>query len=326
MIPTAAFPSARNDGVRADLQRQVAGIFQIVADDERCEVLIDGRPDESRMSNDSLTHIIVPFAGVPAATLRLAKTHPHVSLHNLHHNAPETAEIALALMFAAAKRVVPADVAMRRHDWSIRYQPDETLRLAGRTAVILGFGEIGRRIGAACRGLGMRVRGVTRSGAPQADWDVVPISQLDTLLADADVLFVALPQTIETEALIGEREIAMLKRHSIIVNVARAQIIDERALYEALASKRIHSAGLDVWYSYPSASSVPNYFSMPESASNTPPSQFPFHELDNVVMSPHRGGASRHSEIARVEHLATLLRAIASGGEVPNRVDLDRGY
>ncbi|MEK6220627.1 MAG: hydroxyacid dehydrogenase, partial [Chloroflexota bacterium] len=78
-----------------------------------------------------------------------------------------------------------------------------------------------------------------------------------------------------------------------------------------------HSAGIDVWYNYPTDT---------ESRENTPPADFPFSELDNIVMSPHRGGGATEIEALRLKHLAELLNAFAQGKISKNQIDLDRGY
>ncbi len=85
------------------------------------------------------------------------------------------------------------------------------------------------------------------------------------------------------DGLLGAAELALLPDGAVLVNIGRGPIVDERALYEGLRDGRPHAAGLDVWYSYP-----------PDEAAraNWPPSAYPFHELDNVVLSPHRGGAA----------------------------------
>ena len=131
------------------------------------------------------------------------------------------------------------------------------------------------------------------------------------------MLIICLPHTPETMELIGEPELALLSPGAILVNVGRGPIVDEAALYHALREGTLHSAGLDVWYNYPSGEAA---------RSHTPPSAYPFHELDNVVMSPHRAGGSDESEMRRMTHLAALLNAAARGYEMPNRVDLQAGY
>ena len=295
----------------------------------RAHILIDGRPSAEDLVGADLHSVVVPFAGVPAATVTAVRSVPGVTLHNLHHNAPETAETALALLLAAARDVIPMDRSLRAHDWTPRYAPSRTLRLAGRRALILGYGAIGRRVAAACLALGMHVSAVRREVTAAEDGVAQhAVGDLDTLLPSADALIVALPHTSETDGLIDARRVGLLPQDAIVVNVARAAIIDERALFEALKQGRLHSAGLDVWYCYPQAAAgaVPGYFEAPATASCTPPSLFPFHTLDNVVMSPHRGGTSRDTERFRVEALAQLLAPAALGLPLGNRVDLDRGY
>ncbi|MCK5246158.1 hydroxyacid dehydrogenase, partial [Candidatus Bipolaricaulota bacterium] len=196
-----------------------------------------------------------------------------------------------------------------------------TMLLDGKTVVILGFGAIGSRIATACHALGMNIHAVRRHVNPSS---IGPIQMhgldvLQDLLPLADVLCIALPLTTETEGLIGAAEINQLPSSCVLVNIARGAIVDEKALYRALKEERIAAAGIDVWYSYPHT---------PESRANTSPSQFPFHELDNVVMSPHRGGAFRLEELEqrRMTDLAHTLNAIARGEEALHRVDLHAGY
>ena len=119
----------------------------------------------------------------------------------------------------------------------------------------------------------------------------------------------------------GGAELALLPPHSVFVNVARGGVVEERALYEALAARQLHAAGLDVWWRYPA-----DY----AEACDSPPSSYPFHELDNVVMSPHRGGGvgTPGLEILRMRHVG---RALTEGGRngverMPHRWDFDRGY
>jgi len=246
---------------------------------------------------------------------------PDLAVYNLHHNAAAAAELAVALLLAAAKTLIPVDRRLRSGDWRSRYDGAPLMLLADKTAVILGFGAIGSRLAAMCRAFNMHVHGVRRDVEP-LESDSVWLHRLDelpALLPKADVLFIALPLTPETEGLIGEEEIGLLKASSVLVNIARGAIVNEESLYLALREGRIAAAGIDVWYNYPSTA---------ESRANTSPSQFPFHELDNVVMSPHRGGAFQLEELEqrRMADLAQTLNAIARGEAVPHRVDLHAGY
>ena len=193
--------------------------------------------------------------------------------------------------------------------------------LAGKTALLLGLGAIGSRVASVCHALGMEVHAVRRrTDRPHPPHvEVHPSGALSDLLPCADALLVCLPLTPDTRGLIGAREFELLRPSAILVNVARGAIVDEAALYHALAGGRLAAAGIDVWYRYPPT---------PEERANTAPSGYPFHELDNVVMSPHRGGAFRTEELEerRMRDLATSLNAAARGESIPHLVDLAAGY
>lgn len=320
------FPKPLGDDVLDRLRESAPGHEISKEPDSATEMLIEGRPERWHIeASPNLRWVVVPFAGVPRATIDLVQEFPGLSLHNLHHNAPHTAETALALLFAAAKQIVPMDNALRRNDWGPRYTPDWSELLSGKTCLLLGYGEIGQRIGRVLKALEVDVLAIRRRPSGPGEYS---IDALHTLLPRADVLIITVPHTKDTEGLIGAEELAMLPDKAILINVARAQIVDERALFEALKSGKLHSAGLDVWYRYPQeeGSAVPGYFVAPKSASNTPPSNYPFHEIRSLVMSPHRGGATAGTEAHRVRHLAELIGAAATGRPVLNKVDLDRGY
>lgn len=326
------YPNPPSEEVLEDMRRAVPSGIEIFSESrpDDFEVIIEGRPEADQLDVPSLRALIVPFAGVPLVTLDLLRERRNIGGHNLHHNAVDTAEVALALLLAAAKEVVPMDQALRRNEWLARYGDSNSVSLAGKTAVLLGYGEIGRRLGRALLALDMRVVAVRRREGDTTDGDVrvVGTSSLHEVLPSAHALIIAVPHTAETTGLIGKRELELLPPKAVLVNVARGAVVDEAALFEALQTGRLHSAGLDVWYRYPeaAANAVPGYFHAPEAAKNTAPAHFPFGELPNVVMSPHRAGTSRDTELRRVEHLAEVLRALHEGREAPNRIQLDAGY
>ena len=287
------------------------------------EVLVSGRPSRERLQAcPDLRVLVIPYAGIPTETRDLLLAgFPSLEVYNLHHNAAAAAELAVSLLLAAAKTIVPADRAFRQHDWRSRYDSAPTLILDEKTALILGLGAIGTRIAAICRALCMDIHAVRRRpDLPHPPYVTVHSpGELQEILPQADVLLACLPLTPETEGLIGGRELGLLRTSSVLVNVARGAIVDEEALYRALSEGRIAAAGIDVWYQYPST---------PEERANTPPSRFPFHELDNVVMSPHRGGAYRMEQLEkqRMRDLAVTLNAIARGEPPPHPVDVRAGY
>ena len=289
--------------------------------DASYEILVAGRPTPALLEASArLRAVVIPFAGLARKSRELLLGYPVLTVHNLHHNAAATAELALALLLAAAKRIVPMDRALRQGDWRPRWAPQSALGLDGKTALVLGFGAIGRRVAEGCLALGMSVLAVRRQakgGERDGRVTVHPPGALPDLLPQANALVICLPLTPETEGMIGATELDLLPPRAVLVNVGRGPIVDEEALYEALVSRRLHSAGLDVWYRYPEDEAAREH---------TLPANKPLHELDAVVLSPHRGGDNLETEEQWPEALAALLNAGARGEPLPNRVDLAAGY
>ena len=286
------------------------------------QVLVNGTPGREHLAaSPQLRSLVIPYAGFPESTRTLLADFPHLSIYNLHHNAAPTSEMAIALLLAAAKFLLPIDRKFREHNWVPRYEDNPALLLEGKTALVLGFGHIGQRVGLICQALGMGVIGVRRDHKahliPGLQAEVHPVDRLDQLLPRTHVLIVTLPITDQTAGLIGGEQLAGMVPSGILVNVGRGRVVDQAALYQALTDGTLRAAGIDVWYNYPDS---------PEKRDSTPPSDHPFHELDNIVMSPHRGGGSRDTERLRMQHLAGLLNALHAGRPTQNQVDLSAGY
>lgn len=285
------------------------------------QVLVSGRPSlEMVDACPHLERLVVPWAGIPPAILTAVEHRPALRVHNLHHNGAATAETAVALVLAAAKRLVPHDRALRTGDWSARYTASDSIVLEGASALVLGYGAIGRRVARALHGLGMRVHATRRTAVGETSDEGVlvhPPGHLRSLLPEAQVLVITLPLTEETRGVIGADELAALPPRAVLVNIGRGPIVDERALYEALRDNVLGAAGLDVWYRYPKTD---------DQQSDCPPSEYPFHELDNVVMSPHRAGSAHDIDVRRMDDLAALLTAIARSDPGLDEVDPARGY
>jgi phosphoglycerate dehydrogenase-like enzyme len=193
------------------------------------------------------------------------------------------AEHVLAAILHFTVDLAGRDRRFRGGDWSDSPGKGAAGRpeLAGQTVGLIGYGSISRAIARRAQAFGMRVAAVTRTprALDPAPALLVGFERLGEVLAASDFLVVACPLNDETRGLIGASELARLKPSAVLINVARGPIADERALYEALQEKRIRGAALDVWYRYPTAT---------EPAPR--PSSLPFHELDNVVMTPHCSG------------------------------------
>jgi phosphoglycerate dehydrogenase-like enzyme len=290
---------------------------EIQPEHHRARILVAGRPTRQDLENlPDLEYIFIPWTGVPEETRAVLAQFPELQVHNLHHNAAPVAELALSLLLATAKQTIAFDHSLRSGNWQPRYLNRESILLAGKKALLLGFGELGKRIKQGLEGLGIDVMVIKRTISAAEDF-IYPPDQLLDLLPRADILILALPLTDQTEDLIGPKELDLLPSSAILVNVSRGKIVNQAALYAALKERRIFGAGLDVWYNYPGDEEARDF---------TLPGDFPFQELENLVMSPHRGGLVRETEKLRMKDLARLINAAVLGDAVPNRVDLDRGY
>lgn len=133
---------------------------------------------------------------------------------------------------------------------------------------------------------------------------------LDALLAEADYVLVCCPLTARTRGLIGPEQFARMRPDGVIINVGRGALIDEDALFAACRERRIGGAIIDVWYNYPKG----------EQVTGVPVSRHPFHELDNVLMSPHNSGASTGLFPRRYRRIAENLDRLARGEPLENRI------
>jgi len=318
--------SRPNEKTMAFLQADLHPDLQLTFGEELPEnndihILVGGRPRQEQIKSCPNMHtLIIPWAGLPEETRELMAKYPQIAVHNLHHNADPVAELAFALLLSAAKFIIPLDRSLRQNDWTPRYQSSPTILLTGKTTLVLGYGAIGKRVGRMCQDFGMKVLVVKRNLNDDAfDGGIMVYNskKLEELLPQANVLIICLPLTPETKGLINARALELLPAGAILVNIGRGSIIEEKALYDALQARKLHAAGLDVWYNYPEDV---------ESRSNTPPANYPFHELDNIVMSPHRAGASDETDRLRMTHLAGLLNAAVREEPLPNKVDLQAGY
>jgi phosphoglycerate dehydrogenase-like enzyme len=181
--------------------------------------------------------------------------------------------------------------------------------LRDHTVGIVGYGHIGREVARRCKAFGMRVMAVSRTVRSEpdlVDW-YGTVAELDTLLAESDFVVVCAPLDDTTRGMIGSEQFAKMKPDAVIANVGRGEVIDEAALYAALAGNRIRGGIIDVWYTYPSKTD-PNPW----------PSRFPFQKLDNVILSPHNSAWTQEMSTRRWTFVARQLDRFARGEELLN--------
>ncbi|MFN7919986.1 MAG: NAD(P)-dependent oxidoreductase [Bryobacteraceae bacterium] len=177
------------------------------------------------------------------------------------------AEHCLAMMLLLARKIPQLDGSVRAGQW----QKGQMLQMAGKTLGIIGLGAIGSQFGRLGAAIGMRVIAWTMNPGPDRGFEQVP---LEMLLRDSDVVSLHLRLSEKTNKLIGAPQLALMKPSAIFINTARGAIVDEAALVDALAARRIAAAGLDVFEVEP----------LPPGHALT--------QLDNVVLTPHCSGVT----------------------------------
>ena len=216
-----------------------------------------------------------------------------------------TADLAFALLMAVARRLVECDRFVRESRW--RYWQWEYFwgaDLFRKTLGVYGLGRIGKAVARRARGFSMRVLYcdiVRPSPALEQELGTQFVDR-ETLLREADFLTLHVPLTPETHHLIGARELAMLKPTAFLINTARGQVVDEPALVEALQSKQIAGAGLDVFEQEPRIH--PALLGLP-----------------NVVLTPHVGSATSQTRLAMAMLAAENLLAALEGRRPPTPVN-----
>jgi phosphoglycerate dehydrogenase-like enzyme len=191
-----------------------------------------------------------------------------------------------------------------KSQWAIGSQPPPVWpELAGRTIGVLGYGRLGRAVAQRAHAFDMSICAIRRNlGGIDDDPAVLGGPEMvDEVLQRSDYLLVSMPATPDTIGCINRRRLGLMKSTAFLINVSRAEIVDEDALYEALAQRSIAGAALDVWYRYP------------RQPGPTAPATLPFYELPNVLMTPHVSGWTDGMLEARAKLIAENIRRVANG-------------
>lgn len=183
--------------------------------------------------------------------------------------------------------------------------------LAGMTVGCLGYGSIGRAVARRALAFDMKVMALTQTPRPlQPEPDFMgSYGDLGAILGEVDFLVICCPLTDATRGLIGRVELAAMKDSAVVINVARGHIADEDALFTALSTGVIGGAILDTWYQYPSPGAL-----------DIRPSRHPYHELDNVLMTPHISGWSEGQQLRRWAKTGDNIEALMTGGDLINLI------
>jgi phosphoglycerate dehydrogenase-like enzyme len=274
----------------------------------RAAVLYGLPPLDRLREATALRWVQLISAGVPPELCPVARARGLTVTNLAGLYGPSIAEHALALMTLLARNLH----VVIRNQQALRWDRDVAQGMSDlheRTLAVLGLGNIGRGIARLGRAYGMRVLGLRRRARPCCLVDrLYPRQELHAFLAEADVVAVALPLTSHTEGMLGPAEFTAMKRGALYINVSRGGVAQEAALLEALCSRRLAGAGLDVFAVEP-----------------LPPGH-PFWTLPQVVVSPHYSGETVNTSTLPAERFERNLRARLAGGELEGVVDLEWGY
>ncbi|MEO5651535.1 MAG: phosphoglycerate dehydrogenase [Marmoricola sp.] len=220
-------------------------------------------------------------------------------------NIVSAAELAVALMLAAARHLSPAHAALTRGEW--KRSKFTGVELFEKTLGIAGLGRIGVLVAQRLAAFGMDIIAYDPFVQPgRAAQMGVRMVSLEELMAESDFLSVHLPKTPETVGLIGAAELALARPGLVLVNAARGGIVDETALYDALKAGRIGAAGLDVFAQEPCTDS-------------------PLFTLENVVATPHLGASTDEAQEKAGVAVARSVRLALAGELVPDAVNVQGG-
>lgn len=306
MVPTAFQPDVLSEAVKN-------GVGVLLGEPPDKEVL--DRAEDVRL-------IQVPWTGVDRLNFQLLRQYPFI-VCNSHSNARVVAEYACSLLLSVAKWIPYHDRHLRRGEWcrpnlgeAALFRPPESLYR--KTIAIIGFGAVGRALARILNCFDADIQAVDANpseATPPLLSRLVGPEQMDEVVAVADFLVVALPLTDTTRGMINGDVLKRMKSTAYLINVSRGEVVVEEDLYRVLSERLIAGAAIDTWYQYPTAD-TPDVF---------PSRRFPFHNLDNLILSPHRAGFVR-GELPHLDDAIENINRFASGKELINVVDLTKGF
>lgn len=276
--------------VLAEKAKQADGLY----------VMLTDRIDEELLASASNLRVVATMAvGYDNIDVTAARKRGIIVTNTPDVLTEATADLAFALMMATGRRLVEANRFLHRGEW----QSWSPYLLAGQSFYgaklgIIGMGRIGEAVAKRAKGFDMTILYHNRSRRREAEEAYgARYCGLDELLQEADYVLLLTPLTAETRLMMGERQFALMKPTSVFVNVSRGGTVDEAALYQALVTKRIWAAGLDVFQQEPV------------------PTEHPLLSLPNVVALPHIGSATYQARNEMARLAAQNLIAVLGGKE-----------
>ena len=262
---------------------------------------------------------LVHVAGAGTDRIAFEALGADVLVANTFHHERSIAEYILAAVIMLRRGLLKQDRALRGGVWASSVYDDTIAQppaLQGARIGFVGFGHIGQQSWKMLSALGCQGAAVTGSGRVRdgagLSW-AGDVSRLDELARESDVLVVSAPLNRETTGMIGRNQLSALGPDGVLINVGRGPLVDENALYDALLTGRIGAAAIDVWYRYPDGAGAA-----------CAPSELPFAELANVLMTPHASGITADTFKGRSDDIAANIGRLLRNEPLQNVVQPSR--
>lgn len=258
---------------------------------------------------------LIHVAGAGTDRVAFDALAPDVLVANTFHHERSIAEYVVATAVLLRRGFLAQDRALRGNRWATSVYDTavpQPQALGSARIGFVGFGHIGQRTWELLRAFGCRGAAVTGSGRVDADafgleW-AGDTGRLERLMRESDVVVVSAPLTDATTGMIGAEQLRALGPTGVLINVGRGPLVVERALYDALLGGELGGAAIDVWYRYPGADGIGT------------PSDLPFGELSNVLVTPHSSGVTRDTFEGRVDDIVANIKRLAAGEPLRNLV------
>jgi len=291
----------------------------------KADILIGWRPSKKILLNaTSLKLFINPGAGVQhlIEIFREINKIKKILLINGHGNSYFVAQHTVALLLTLMNKIIPHHEWMRQGRWQTGDDDAVSIPLRFKKLGLLGYGAINQKVHRFLNGFDIEFSILRKHWEKQEDPLLSNVkrfefSKFNEFLKYINILIIAIPVTSLTKNLIGRKELELLGSDSILVNVSRGEIIDEESLFYALKEKVIQGAAIDVWYKY----SPEN-----DEEGKKYPFNFPFHTLDNIVLSPHRGYSPFNDLLRWNEVIENITRMAHGRKDFINIVNLEEEY
>jgi phosphoglycerate dehydrogenase-like enzyme len=279
------------------------------------DAVVAGRLTEDEIEKaKKLKAIFVPFTGLNSFPLSYIHG-KQIIISNTHANSVPVAEHAITLALSLLHRITEFHNDLSKGEWHWDLEVEHWTSLFGMPCSILGYGSIGRCIAKMLSGFDCAIYAFRKNSNEKYDLYTKEISSdMINVIDKGKMIFICLPLTDETNGIIN-REVIDRMKGKYVVNIGRGALIDEDPFYDALSTGKIKGAGLDVWFKYP-----------PKGEHTGLPANKPFHELKNIVMTPHKAGHTEESILGMIEDTYQNIRSWIISGQPNIKVPVNRNY